>query len=964
MYKLAALCLFTFVSGISLAQTASDSTFYSLTKALNNPEKVKHLILKDQNLDSLPVAVLSMRNLKELNVEGNNLQQLPGDLGQFPHLEIVNLSQNTGLKLGVVLRQLSNAPELKHLDLSSCQLEYISYRIGRLAQLETLNLSHNKLKKLPSALFYLSRLQTLDCTNNRIEELPPEIQITGQLMELKLSGNPALDLQSSIELLKGIGSLQSLEIGPVNREKLKLEGLTVKNLVVFGGTQQKLGPALRSMSDLETLTLHWFGPTNQDLIWSNLAHIPQLKSLEVKSRNQVEIDLSLGFDSLQSLLVEAKGVAQLKTSKQTSENLTSLKIQVPTYAFSSEEVKSLSRLKRLQKLDLSGCGIAQLPENLNELKALTELRLNNNKLSQLPAIQADLNNLALLELTGNRITEGTLNRLDSILPDCEIQFYGSPYSDLLTKDNKIVPPIPHLEPQPETFTYQPNATTEIETQAGYKFRIPAGSLMDADGKPLKQPVPIEITDYNTAEDIALSGIPMTLGSGENAQSLSSQAMFKIEVPGQNGVSIDPAKPIQVSLPSAASRDGDELFVFDTVAGNWTRPQQDSATPFTLDYETVGFIQQRLNINPPERPSRKTISVNQERLNFKVKRDRNKDSFTVVVKKEPTYRIRRINKKFPEYKVLQQATWVYEGPDAQNRYAQLDSLSRDLRRYYRSRKRTGLFRRNIAKTYKPGYFQDMTLSLNPEGDNFELSLQAMNGETAITLFPEFGSNRHDQEARRTKKLYKKYRNRYEYSRKKWTSLDERIAEEDEKYNEKWERYQESMKAFNATMKSAIEEEYDVSLPDNFDAMDYQVSNSLPVSPFYNPMPVTRRVWASSISLVSLGLINIDKPLPPPPNPNLYVGNFVDSTGKIISPERIILVDERNKNTVALAWNNYLVIPSHHKVSMIATFDNGNAVAIVDKREIRSLPFGNRNAEFPLSIIPSELITREEIRTQLR
>ena len=66
--------------------------------------------------------------------------------------------------------------------------------------------------------------------------------------------------------------------------------------------------------------------------------------------------------------------------------------------------------------------------------------------------------------------------------------------------------------------------------------------------------------------------------------------------------------------------------FDTVAGNWTRPGQDTAMPFILSYETVAYVQNKLNLIAPEAPSRKTIPINQERLNFKVKKDRNKDSF--------------------------------------------------------------------------------------------------------------------------------------------------------------------------------------------------------------------------------------------------------------------------------------------------------------------------------------------------
>ena len=82
--------------------------------------------------------------------------------------------------------------------------------------------------------------------------MPPEVQITGQLMDLKLSGNPALDLQSAIKTLQGNPTLQSLEIGPVDREKLDLAPLSIRSLTVYGGSQQKLGPAFKIDGKPET----------------------------------------------------------------------------------------------------------------------------------------------------------------------------------------------------------------------------------------------------------------------------------------------------------------------------------------------------------------------------------------------------------------------------------------------------------------------------------------------------------------------------------------------------------------------------------------------------------------------------------------------------------------------------------------------------------------------------------------
>ena len=215
--------------------------------------------------------------------------------------------------------------------------------------------------------------------------------------------------------------------------------------------------------------------------------MPQLKSLQLKSPGYTALDLATGFDSLQSIELEARGISSLEITSQGCKNLTDLRIQATQWSFSSTEVRSFDRLASLESLDLSGCGISVLPENFKNLNHLQTLRLNDNKLTQVDAIQEDFGQLALLELSGNRIQQSTLDRLDTLLPDCEVQFFGAPYSDLLTKDNKIVPPIPGLAPQPKTYSYQPNQTTEINTPSGYQFKLPAGSLVNGKGETHHEP---------------------------------------------------------------------------------------------------------------------------------------------------------------------------------------------------------------------------------------------------------------------------------------------------------------------------------------------------------------------------------------------------------------------------------------------------------------------------------------------
>ena len=66
---------------------------------------------------------------------------------------------------------------------------------------------------------------------------------------------------------------------------------------------------------------------------------------------------------------------------------------------------SIHRLTKLEKLDLSGNKLTELPAEINDLRELRELWVRNNQLVGLPTSIQRLTKLEELDLSGNKLTE-------------------------------------------------------------------------------------------------------------------------------------------------------------------------------------------------------------------------------------------------------------------------------------------------------------------------------------------------------------------------------------------------------------------------------------------------------------------------------------------------------------------------------------------------------------------------------
>lgn len=235
--------------------------FFSLEKALENPDSVYRLALTNKGLTEFPDKIFQFKNLQEVVISGNeitiipekiselsnlqrffagnnNLEKLPQGLFELKHLKVLALPENLIIELP---KEIGSLETLNWLILRKNYIKIIPSSIGELSKLKELDLAVNPIKTLPMEIGKLTTLEKLDIsgfvhgddfkkyetnTNVYLKELPQEITALNQLVELKLQGTAIKELPDGMEKMKNLKVI-NLVFSPFLVEK-KLKDLEPK----------------------------------------------------------------------------------------------------------------------------------------------------------------------------------------------------------------------------------------------------------------------------------------------------------------------------------------------------------------------------------------------------------------------------------------------------------------------------------------------------------------------------------------------------------------------------------------------------------------------------------------------------------------------------------------------------------------------------------------------------------------
>lgn len=117
-----------------------------------------------------------------------------------------------------------------------------------------------------------------------------------------------------------------------------------------------------------------------------------------------------------------------------------------------------------------------------------------------------------------------------------------------------------------------NASAGLDYQSpatGTTIRIPANSLVDAEGHPVRGPVELHLREYRSIPDFLASGIPMHFTDERGEFFFNSGGMFDLRV-SQNGepLYMAPGETYDLTFAATGALTNANMFYFDDHTGQW------------------------------------------------------------------------------------------------------------------------------------------------------------------------------------------------------------------------------------------------------------------------------------------------------------------------------------------------------------------------------------------------------------
>ena len=358
-----------------------------------------------QNFDKSLISQQKTRDSKSQNDFSTTLKIDENDpkIEKLPALD-THFTKTTYVDLPLISPKKNdnnhNAPknDLKNpvsfVDLSKQRLTDIPPNIFRFEQLQTLLLPNNQLSSLSSAIGNLANLEILNLSKNKLKAIPKEVGKLKKLTSLDLSRNQL------IELPQNIGDLQSLNHLNLSNNKLTILSTEINLL-------SQLNRLDLSHNKLKTLPLS--GQEWTQLKWLNIRD-NKVKALPQDIGNVANLTyLDISINALTALVPTIGKLQSLDTLNASRNKLITLPAEI-------------GNLTHLTTLDLHHNALYKLPLEIGNLINLTSLDLSTNLLSELPKEFKKLVNLKTLDLRFNHFSKEEIDKIESWLPDCTIDY--------------------------------------------------------------------------------------------------------------------------------------------------------------------------------------------------------------------------------------------------------------------------------------------------------------------------------------------------------------------------------------------------------------------------------------------------------------------------------------------------------------------------------------------------------------
>jgi Leucine-rich repeat (LRR) protein len=198
-----------------------DEVFDSFAQALRVPEKVRRLVIQneDPQVKHLPAGLGTLVNLQSLELSClEKLEDLPKEIGKLRKLEELIIDNGNGCQMNVSIpRSIGQLRSLRVLRLYGAldprgigtreptgRTKSLPDTLANLEKLEELDLGRNGLRSVPPQIASLRQLKRLALDYNHVREVPSFVGKLSNLEEISLHSNGGVRLPQSLAGLKGL----------------------------------------------------------------------------------------------------------------------------------------------------------------------------------------------------------------------------------------------------------------------------------------------------------------------------------------------------------------------------------------------------------------------------------------------------------------------------------------------------------------------------------------------------------------------------------------------------------------------------------------------------------------------------------------------------------------------------------------------------------------------------------------
>ncbi len=869
------------------AQTES-SVYFSMEKALQNPENVRTLDLSFQAISDLPDVFQEFPNLETLILRNNKIQSLPNSVYSLKKLNHLDLSGNISLDQKALFIGIDSLNTLEDLNLSHCNIRYLDYSVSGCLELKSLSLKGNYLFYLPYSLGMLENLETLDLESNFLTELPESFYRLDNLKSLNIGNNKMLKMDQVF------GFIRTSQI-----ENLQFQNQTIPS---------EIGAKFNRFNSLE-----FFNCT-----FTDVQVLEKLQSEKLVLNYCQGIDPSILFNSLakDSLLFDFRlsdsSMKKVNLRAFAKLNIEYLKLELPNIVNWNNSSLGLNRMKKLSSLDLSNSNVQRFPANLNGCKNLKELNLNNCQIKE-GGLKLNLSQLEKLDLRENGLSENEVEELARQNPNTFVS-HDFMYKSVPAK----VRPLPKMKQNIEWTSLNPTIPNRLNLKTGTEIIIPENAFVTKDGKVVKGEVDFSVEEFKNATDIFLSGLPMTYDSAGVSYTFASAGMMELRAYSK-GEELDLAPDKQLEIKMTSEQEGNfNLYSLDDSTGAWTLEEASLANnisnrrPFLGERKTADFIQDSATWYSNLREN--MVSERKEILKFKLKPHKKLNSFKINFLDYGRIKNKLSAQYFNETDFLKKYTFVYEGNNKKADYEKLESILKDMEVQFDLTKRKEKNRPTRAIKDTMRIINDMIISANEFSDNLRLTIFYGNEKLSFPVSIEIKSNKPESVQKEYSKFYTKYNRALNKRMKNWSNYYSiREADFKEKIDKTWAAL---------VADGSVTEDGDIFIPG---------------TTYY-------------YGIGGLGIINCDRPLSIfPTNPMAWFSTkYSDKESKKrLNPKSIYVLDYSQNYALNYSKSKVKAYQKSHVV-LVVLFKNGDYGIVYDFDQTRRDSERKKHLEFEIEV----------------